>query len=476
MRVPNSVENISKQSGSKKMEAELVILGGGGAGLAAATAATEEGVKSIVVLEKRTTLGGNTARATGLFACESPVQARERIIADKDELLKRAVKWAHLSRIDPRIIRAFLNKSGDTIRWLEHYGLEFHIVPFYPNQQPRVWHCPKGRGLKLTQVLAETCRKRGVKLLLRSSGKKIRLDAEGRVTGVVAVKEGEEFEIIAGSTIIATGGLGGNKELLNKYCPSYYDDMPLRGLPLTGDGLLMAAEAGAAIHDFVTLLKEGPRVNLHSWPLMGLERAPATLWVNSRGRRFVDEMEGDSPFESVNAMLRQPDKICYTLLDSAIRKHYEDTKPGLEKALQKEARKAKVKIADSWDEIAGWIGADPKTLEDTIEEYNVFCHQGYDAVFAKDRRYLMPLRTAPYFAIKCMPVYLDTIGGIKINEHMEVMDDCHHPIPGLYAAGVITSGWMAETYCGDLSGSAFGFAINSGRIAGENAAKFTLGK
>jgi fumarate reductase flavoprotein subunit len=69
-----------------------------------------------------------------------------------------------------------------------------------------------------------------------------------------------------------------------------------------------------------------------------------------------------------------------------------------------------------------------------------------------------------------MAVLLDTIGGIRINERMEVLDNQGITIPGLYAAGVTTSGWESETYCSELSASAFGFAINSGRIAGENAA------
>ena len=84
----------------------------------------------------------------------------------------------------------------------------------------------------------------------------------------------------------------------------------------------------------------------------------------------------------------------------------------------------------------------------------------------------MPLRNAPYYAIRGMPVFLDTMGGIKVNDKMEVLDNTNYPISGLYAAGVVVSGWEAETYCSDLSGSAFGFAVNSGRIAGENAVDF----
>ena len=96
----------------EQMETDLLVIGGGGSGLAASLTAAENGISNIVVLEKRGALGGNTARATGLFACESPAQARDKVIADKDELFKKAMHWAHWSRVDPRIFRAFLNKSA----------------------------------------------------------------------------------------------------------------------------------------------------------------------------------------------------------------------------------------------------------------------------------------------------------------------------------------------------------------------------
>jgi fumarate reductase flavoprotein subunit len=189
----------------------------------------------------------------------------------------------------------------------------------------------------------------------------------------------------------------------------------------------------------------------------------------------VDETIGDYPFESVNAILLQPEKVCYALLDDVIRKQYEDTRSNLDTAIQKEVKKDNMKISDSWDDISEWIGADPNVIKQTVEEYNSFCDQGYDVDFAKDRRYLKPLRTAPLYAIRTIPVFLDTLGGIKINDHMEVMDIQGEPIPGLYAAGVTASGWMGDTYCGELSGSAFSFAINSGRIAGEGVARY-IGK
>jgi len=459
----------------KTLKADLVILGGGGAGLAAALEAAERGGTDIVVIEKRHSLGGNTALAGGLFGCESPVQLRERVVADKDDLFKKAMDWAHWGRIDPAILRAFINKSGDTIRWLENKGLEFNLIRLYPDQNPPVQHNPKGHGARLIKVLTRECKERGVSLFLRSRGKKIIRGGKGNVTGVLVTKGDDEVEIKAPSVIISTGGFAGNNELLKKYSPLYYDGMHTSGLPLTGDGLLMAAEAGAATEDFATMIKEGPRFDLHKWPLMTFERDPSTVWVNKNGKRFIDEAAGYHVFESVNAMLRQPDKISYALLDAAIRKKFEEKMPELEKALHIESDKDRVKIADSWNEIADWIGADPEALKETIEQYNAFCKQGYDESFAKERRYLLPLTNPPYYAIRGLSVLLDTIGGVKINERMEVLDHQNDPIPGLYAAGVVTSGWESDTYCSTLSASAFGFAINSGRIAGENALGFATG-
>jgi fumarate reductase flavoprotein subunit len=68
-----------------------------------------------------------------------------------------------------------------------------------------------------------------------------------------------------------------------------------------------------------------------------------------------------------------------------------------------------------------------------------------------------------------------TMGRIKINHHMEVLKRDDDPIPGLYAVGAGAGGWESDTYCLELSGSAFGFALNSGRIAGENAVKYISG-
>lgn len=183
------------------------------------------------------------------------------------------------------------------------------------------------------------------------------------------------------------------------------------------------------------------------------------------------------------ALGRQPENICFTLLDSKIRQDMtrkidalEETGPQwideLEKDLMSEADKGRVKIACSWDDIADFIGAKPEILKATIEQYNSFCDKGYDDEFAKDKKYLLPLTTPPYYAAFGRQGFDVAIGGIKINHHMEVVDKHDNPIGGLYAIGNDAGGAQGDTYNFGLPGSSFGFALSSGFIAAENAVKY----
>jgi len=324
-----------------------------------------------------------------------------------------------------------------------------------------------------------------VRILRRATAKNILMNAKGEVRGIRALSEDKALEILARSVIIATGGYGGNKELLKKYCPLYTDDIRSMGLPHMGDGIIMAGEIGAAAEGMGIVQMEGP-IFQGSRNGRSICQQPTTIWVNNRGERFADETAAFNHFESVNAVLQQPGKVSYSLFDEQIKlqiiekinkkllkfrgllnRSRDASPPDLTKDLILEADKGTVKIADSWDAIAEWIGADPRALKSTVDAYNAGCDRGHDEIFVKERRYLVPLRTPPYYAMRCFPVFLTTIGGIKINHHMEVLNHQDDAIPGLYAAGNDTGGWEPNTYNAVLSGSTFGFALNSGRIAGE---------
>lgn len=226
---------------------------------------------------------------------------------------------------------------------------------------------------------------------------------------------------------------------------------------------------------------------------------PYTIWVNKKGRRFVDEAYAQAFFAFGNVFALQPEGTGITLFDSSTMRMMEEqgllrsgifgihtlhgfVSPsiplsGLEREVKKkEASEVNLKIANSWDEIARWMGAEPTVLKATVEEYNTACDSGHDSLFVKDRKYLRPLCTPPYYAIQGHVSICDAYGGIKINENMEALDTGDNPIPGLFAAGSTTGCWESESYCYHLTGHLVGFALNSGRIAGENAVKYISGK
>jgi thiamine biosynthesis lipoprotein len=74
---------------------------------------------------------------------------------------------------------------------------------------------------------------------------------------------------------------------------------------------------------------------------------------------------------------------------------------------------------------------------------------------------------------KARTIFLGTLGGIKVNHGLETIDRKGKVIPGLYAAGSDAAGMWGDRYSiRDSSGASAGFALNSGRIAGRNAAKY----
>ena len=502
----------------QNLKTDIVIVGGGGAGMAAALAAAEKGCKNITVMEKTGSTAGSTAMAHDIFGAESPVQRRAGVDARRETLFKTAMEWAHWTKVNPRLVRACIDRSGDTIGWLEKMGLEFVIAQFYPGQVPWVRHyIVNGQGAQMMKVLRQNCEQLGVRVMTHTRGKKILRGPDGWVTGVLAEGKEGEFTVNAGVVIITTGGYGNNKAMLQEYCPYYHDNMTYDGPPSnTGDGITMAVEAGAGtaglgalnLHGPFLTRRESPGVLLDAKghdgaplrvrvPELGWE--PFNIWVNKDGRRFVDEGFALAFFAFGNVVALQPEGVGICLFDSQTVRMIEEQGlfrtgifgvhtlhgfvppgiplPGLEKAVREnEAKEPNLKIAGSWGEIAAWIGAPQAVLEATIAEYNAGCDRGHDAIFAKDRKYLRPLRTPPYYAVRGHVAICDAYGGIKINEKMEALDRADNPIHGLYAAGSTSGCWESESYCYHLTGHLVGFAINSGRIAGENAVAYLTGK
>ena len=127
--------------------------------------------------------------------------------------------------------------------------------------------------------------------------------------------------------------------------------------------------------------------------------------------------------------------------------------------------------ANTLDELAKKTGMDPAVLKASVEQYNKAAEQRHDALFAKDPQYIFPVKQGPYYAIKSVASSLGTLGGIKVNDRLQVVTDKDKAIPNLYAAGSDVGGMYGDSYDLLMAGSTIGFAVNSGRIAAESAVK-----
>ena len=481
------------------LKADLVIIGGGGSGLTAAAAALECGIKNIIVIEKRAKVGGNAVYPAGLLAVNTPLQRQLGMDASTDVVFKHAVTYGHWKN-NPRLLRVLIDKSADTIQWLENKGLKFNeIITHYPNQFPNTYHVAdgsEGTGQQIINALNSQCLKAGVKFLFNTKAKRILLDNINRVAGIIVGKSGNrEIEIKTACIIICTGGFSGNEKLIRKYDPTYRKKLvPPRGLPNDGDGIKMATEVGADLDGMVVY--EWEAFCNSSIFLTVLLRRPCTMWVNRKGERYCDEGIMVA-VEAANALSRQPGKESFTIFDESIKNRMlkDRLNPFEAFFLEGEARDRKwsnfadttledlkngltcddVKISRSLAEVANWIGAEPEVLKAEVSKYNEFCEHGRDADFAKDNKHLLPLDNPPYYALRSGIKLTMTHGGIKVNQRMEVVDKEDSAITGLYAAGVETGAKDWDSYNMWLSGHAFGYTMNGGRIAGEEAAKYILG-
>jgi len=476
-------------------EAEAAVIGSGVAGLAAAVTLAEGGTK-VIVFEKERSLGGTSNFFHGMFAVGSDMQKKRYIFYSRDDAFKNIMDYSHW-RANPRLVRAIVNESGGTIGWLQQEGVEFTDATINIPDAPRTYHTVKGKGEAVVKALTTRARELGATVLPATPVKQL-FKAGDRIAGVIVEENDEDIQIAAKAVIIASGGYANNKEWIKKYAGYDLDVnvVPVGNVDKDGDGIRMAFEVGAADEGLgvLELVRVGP-VGTEFAMGSHLEHAAVQpdLWVNGSGERFCDESIGFDDAYQGNANIRQKDGCTYSIFDTSIKQELiengitkamgMDFPPGsrtteLERELEvaRKNQSKEVFEADSVEELAGKIGVDPAALKATVEEYNGFCEKRQDALFAKDPRYLRPIIGPKYYAVRAKTVFLGTLGGIKVNQNMEVIDKKDKVIPGLYAVGYDAGGMYGDSYSiGNSSGLSSSFAANSGRIAGRNALKY-LGK
>lgn len=479
---------------SEELTTDLAIVAAGPAGLAAAVSAAEQGVK-VLVFEKEKITGGTANMGMGPLGINSKIQKANFNEISVAEALKNQMEYTHY-RVNGRLVARYFKQSASTIDWLEGMGVKFAGAFRYFKESNATWHIVDpgdgkigpGCASAMNKVLTKRAEELGVKFYLETPVKKL-LTEEGKVTGLIAESETAKYTVHAKAVVVATGGYGSNAEMLKDRLGFHLDkDFFTFNVPgINGEGLKMMWDAGAQKYgDTVEMIYILPH-NLEYMVADGVLRQP-NLMINQKGDRFMDEgMLGNTTF-SGNAMFLQPGHYAYVIMDRAILQKYQENGPDIMdivhpaagfKMLDPVIKKAEengyeaIITADSVGELAEKLNIPADKLQKTIDDYNSYCDHGQDREFFKNPDYLHKLTgEGDYLVGKFYSGAYGTVGGVKIDENCQVLDDEDQAIPGLYSAGSDANTIYADSYNFTLPGNTMGFAVNSGRIAGLEAAKF----
>lgn len=126
------------------MTHDAIVVAAGPAGLAAAITMAQAGLR-VLLLEKAAVTGGTANRGMGPLGIESRHTRARLLPPTRDEAFKAYMDFTHW-RVDARLVREFLNRSGETIHWLESLGVEFVEPATYFTGSFQTWHLVKQIG------------------------------------------------------------------------------------------------------------------------------------------------------------------------------------------------------------------------------------------------------------------------------------------------------------------------------------------
>lgn len=542
-------------------DADVIVIGAGLAGLVATAELVEAG-KSVIVLEQEpeSSLGGQAWWSFGgLFLVDSPEQRRMGITDSHDLARQDWYASAEFDRDDEdewgkQWAEAYLAfASGEKRSWLASKGVNFfpvvgwaerggYTATGHGNSVPR-FHITWGTGPALLapfiKVVREGVAKGLVELRFRH-----RVDAltvtDGAVTGASGsiledsdVERGEassrevvgDFALEAAAVLVASGGIGGNHDLVREFWPEWLGTAPtsmLSGVPAHVDGRMLGISktAGARLvnSDRMWHYVEGIENHTPVWADHGIRilPGPSSLWFDATGRRLpVPLFPG---FDTLGTLehLRTTghDHSWFVTTQSIIEKEFalsgSEQNPDLtgksvrELAKQRlgkgatgpvEAFKAKgpdFVVADNLDELfAGMRRLSPDVEIDTQEiKYEIEARdRQLDNPFAKDaqvtalraaRRYrgdrlirvakphkILDPQHHPLIAVKLHVLTRKTLGGIQTDLQARALGGDGTPIPGLYAVGEVAGfgGGGVHGYR-SLEGTFLGSCLFTGRTAG----------
>jgi uncharacterized protein len=546
-------------------DADVIVVGGGLAGLVAATEIADAG-KRVIVLDQEgeQNLGGQAFWSFGgLFLVDSPEQRRLGIRDSHDLALQDWMGTAGFDRDEdlwPKKwaeayvafavgekrdwLRAMGHRIFPVVGWAERGGYD---AMGHGNSVPR-FHVTWGTGPGIVEPFERRAREasKNGRLIFKF---RHRVDAlivtNGTVEGVSGavlepdqVERGQsssrkvvgDFSLRAPAVIVASGGIGGNHDLVRQNWPKRLGQPPkfmISGVPEHVDGRMIgiteAAGARLINRDRMWHYVEGIRNWSPIWPRHGIRilPGPSSMWFDATGKRLPAPLfpGSDTLGQLDYIMSTRHDYSWFILTQSIIKKEFalsgSEQNPDLTgKSWRMTIKRATNKGAPAPVEAFKEKGADfivRDNLADLVSAMNAlsgdnllrFDHikaqieardREIDNSFVKDaqvmnihnaRRYIGDkiIRTAkphkildpahgPLIAVKLNILTRKTLGGFETDLDSRVFGNNGQIILGLYAAGEAAGfgGGGVHGYR-SLEGTFLGGCLFSGRNAGRAAAK-----
>lgn len=450
---------------------DVVVIGAGGAGFSAAITAKNAGA-NVVLLEKMPTVGGNSLiSGAEMNVAKNWVQPKLGINDDSPELHAQDTFKGGDGKGDMKVINVMTHNALDAAKWCRDYlGVRFEDdnLFFFGGHSRKRALIPFGHtGTEFISKFQAKADELGIPVIRNMKAEELIKDKSGRVVGVKATMDGKNYTFNAkGGVVLATGGFGANSEMVKKYNPKIDERFKTTDAPgTTGEALYMAQRAGAELVN-MGYIQTYPICD----PISGVieliadSRFDGAIMLNQEGKRFVEELQRRDVLSE--AILAQPGAYTWVLwndkigaISNTVKEH-----PTEYEAFTKQGIMA---TCDDLKCIADFTKMPLEQLQKTVERVSAMAGKGNDKDF-HHRAGLVDMSQGKYYVIKAVPSTHHTMGGVRINEHAQVMTADGKVIPGLWATGEVTGVTHGTNR---LGGNAYTDIIVFGRIAGEAAAK-----
>lgn len=471
---------------------DVVVIGAGAAGTAAAARAASQGRK-VLILEKNKEQGGSAWYAHVFRSLWSKWHEDAGLTDPRDGIYKEFMEKTH-GQVNGKLVRRILDADAEFIDWLidEHdLGRDwiFGPQPFggygpvcqydweYNHKRIDTTIGPGGTGWYMCNKLLQIALDNGAEILYRTAARNLILDRSGTVCGVVAEDEGGTIEITCRSCIVAAGAFSRNREMREKFQPGFNsapgeeDVHVFTCATCTGDGISMCEELGCDIDYYNTRVGMfGPMRHPFGTASIAAACNPYGVDVQRDGTPYPGSQEPSV----ISPLAKVPGRYVWHVLDERSVEQAERESMGRtpdvvginmdafyanwREELNQELEWETMYRADTLEELARAIGADPAALQHSVD--------GFNASPSSPRK-IGP--EGPFYAVKMKMFHENSIGGIAVDENMNVLRG-GRVVPGLYAVGDNCRGEMVHGVVGmnyiEGTISALTFALCSGYIAG----------